>query len=98
MNSLSRGGEGGQLEGIGVHEDAFVRVVTAQSLTGQSDGRVLSVVQSNRRIRLSFDVDKAPASRRNAGVLTDFVLDQITQERQFKLDTVETLLLHLRSQ
>jgi hypothetical protein len=98
MYTLPLRGKSGELEGIRFHEDGFLRVVSAQSLTGQSDGRVLSVVQSNRRFRLTFEVDQTPASRRNAGVLTDFLLDQLTQEIQFKHETVETLLLHLRSQ
>jgi hypothetical protein len=98
MFSLPHHAEGSEFEGIRFNEDAFLRVVSAQSLTGQSDGRVLSVVQSSRRFRLTFDVEKAPASRRNAGVLTEFVLDHLTQERQLKHETVETLLLHMRSQ
>jgi hypothetical protein len=98
MCSLPHHEKGGELEGIRADEDNFLRVVSAQSLTGQSDGRVLSVVQSSHCFRLTFDVDKAPACRRNAGVLTDFVLGHITQERQLKHETVETLLLKLRSQ
>jgi hypothetical protein len=98
MFTLPGRGKGAELDSIRVREDGFLRVVSVQSLTGQWDGRVLSIVQSSRRFRLTFDVDKAPASRRNAGVLTDFVLGQITTERQLKLQTVETLLLHQRSQ
>jgi hypothetical protein len=98
MFCRSRRGEESELRGIRFHEDAFLRVVSAQALTGQSDGRVLSVVQSSRCCRLTFDLDNAPANRRNAGVLTDFVLGHITQECQLKHETVETLLLHMRSQ
>jgi hypothetical protein len=93
MYTLPHNGNGGDFEGIRADEDAFLRVVSAQSFAGQSDSRVLSVVQSSRRFRWTFDVDKAPTSRRNAGVLTDSVLDHIKQELQLKHETVETLLL-----
>jgi hypothetical protein len=93
MYTLPHREKGVELEGIRADEDGFLRVVSAQSLTGQSDGRVLSVVQSTCRFRLTFDLDKAPASRRNAGMLTDFVLGHVAQERKLKHETVETLLL-----
>jgi hypothetical protein len=84
------------MEGVRLHNQALVRVVWADRVTGKppppTAGR-MALIQMSQRLHVQLAAAETPTRRRRVGALTNFLMYNVEAELDWKQDLLETLLM-----